>query len=61
MAWVVAALAVASALAYILSKDTNQPRCPYCKSFVKKYARLVGNGFVKNAKRFFQILKKKMI
>ena len=39
MAWVVAVLAVAGALAYLLSKDTNQPRCPHCNSFVKKYAR----------------------
>ena len=38
MAWVAAALLIAGALAYVLSKDDDQPRCPNCKSFVKKYA-----------------------
>ncbi|MGI0072416.1 MAG: hypothetical protein ACREA3_01215 [Nitrosotalea sp.] len=38
MAWVVGA-AILGAIAYILSKDDDQPRCPNCKSFVKKHAK----------------------
>ena len=37
MAWVAAA-AVLLGLAYLLSGDDDKPRCPNCKSFVKKYA-----------------------
>jgi len=37
MAWVAAAIAL-GAIAYLLSRNDDQPRCPYCKSFVKKYA-----------------------
>ena len=38
MAWVAAATLAALGLLYYLSKDDNNPKCPYCKSFIKKYA-----------------------
>ena len=38
MAWVAAAIAI-GAIAYLLSGNDEKPRCPYCKSFVKKYAK----------------------
>jgi len=37
MAWVAGAAALLGLL-YWLSRDDDQPRCPHCKSFVKKYA-----------------------
>ena len=39
MAWVLAGAGILATLAYVLLKDDEQPRCPYCNSFVKKYAR----------------------
>lgn len=38
MAWV-AAVAILAGVAYYLSKDEETPRCPYCKGFVRRYAR----------------------
>ncbi len=35
LAWVLPLLLGAAAIAYLASKDDN-PRCPYCKAFVKK-------------------------
>jgi len=37
MAWVAGAILL-GALAYILSRDDERSRCPYCKAFVRKYA-----------------------
>ena len=39
MAWVAAGAIIVTALAYILTRDDEQPRCPHCKSFVKKYSK----------------------
>lgn len=37
MAWIAAA-AVILGIIYYLSKDDEQPRCPNCKSFVRKHS-----------------------